>query len=248
MLKLMKYEFKKQAMTKVIMLILIAVIEVVFLIGVAVKTNENLIMVPMIIMIFFTVVAIFFVSVESIFTFSNDLKTKASYMLFMTPHSSYTIIGAKLLVAFITLFLTGMVLLFLNAGNFVLLGIRLEGFASMRDAIAMLLREVWHIEIDFYDVFRLILDMLVGFATFITTAFVSITISATILADKRFKGFVSFVIFIILNLIFTIITNKILVTDIWSNSYFLISMGINLIFLLATYFGTAWLLKKKINL
>jgi len=244
----MKYEFKKQAMTKYIMLILMAIIEVIFLIGLIVKNNENLIAVPMVIMIMITIVAIFFVSVESIFTFSNDLKTKASYMLFMTPHSSYTIIGAKLLVSFITLFLTGMVLLLINTGNFVLLGARMEGFAQVRDVIAMLLKEIWRIEINFYDVFKFILLLLIGFAIFITTAFVSITISSTVLANKRFKGLVSFAVFIALNLVFTWISNNILATDIWSNSYFLISMGINLIFLIATYLGTAWLLEKKISL
>jgi len=248
MLKLMKYEFKKQAMTKYVMLILMAIIEVIFLIGLIVKNNENLIAVPMVIMIMITIVAIFFVSVESIFTFSNDLKTKASYMLFMTPHSSYTIIGAKLLVSFITLFLTGMVLLLINTGNFVLLGARMEGFAQVRDVIAMLLKEIWRIEINFYDVFKFILLLLIGFAIFITTAFVSITISSTVLANKRFKGLVSFAVFIALNLVFTWISNNILATDIWSNSYFLISMGINLIFLIATYLGTAWLLEKKISL
>jgi len=248
MLKLMKYEFKKQATTKYIMLILMAIIEVIFLIGLVVKNNENLIMVPMIIMIMITIVAIFFVSVESIFTFSNDLKTKASYMLFMTPHSSYTIIGAKLLVSFITLFLTGMVLLLINTGNFVLLGTRMEGFAQVRDVIAMLLKEIWRIEINFYDVFKFILLLLIGFAIFITTAFVSITISSTVLANKRFKGLVSFAVFIALNLVFTWISNNILATDIWSDSYFLISMGINLIFLIATYLGTAWLLEEKISL
>jgi len=244
----MKYEFKKQAMTKYVMLILMAIIEVIFLIGLVVKNNENLIAVPMVIMIMVTIVAIFFVSVESIFTFSNDLKTKASYMLFMTPHSSYTIIGAKLLVSFITLFLTGMVLLLINTGNFVLLGARMEGFAQVRDVIAMLLKEIWRIEINFYDVFKFILLLLIGFAIFITTAFVSITISSTVLANKRFKGLVSFAVFIALNLVFTWISNNILATDIWSNSYFLISMGINLIFLIATYLGTAWLLEKKISL
>jgi len=248
MLKLMKYEFKKQAMTKYVMLILMAIIEVIFLIGLVVKNNENLIAVPMVIMIMVTIVAIFFVSVESIFTFSNDLKTKASYMLFMTPHSSYTIIGAKLLVSFITLFLTGMVLLLINTGNFVLLGAKMEGFAQVRDVIAMLLKEIWRIEINFYDVFKFILLLLIGFAIFITTAFVSITISSTVLANKRFKGLVSFAVFIALNLVFTWISNNILATDIWSNSYFLISMGINLIFLIATYLGTAWLLEKKISL
>jgi len=244
----MKYEFKKQAMTKYVMLILMAIIEVIFLIGLVVKNNENLIAVPMVIMIMVTIVAIFFVSVESIFTFSNDLKTKASYMLFMTPHSSYTIIGAKLLVSFITLFLTGMVLLLINTGNFVLLGARMEGFAQVRDVIAMLLKEIWRIEINFYDVFKFILLLLIGFAIFITTAFVSITISSTVLANKRFKGLVSFAVFIALNLVFAWISNNILATDIWSNSYFLISMGINLIFLIATYLGTAWLLEKKISL
>jgi len=248
MLKLMKYEFRKQAMTKFIMLFLIAIIEAVFLISLVVNANQNLIMVTMVVMVFFTVIAIFFVSVESIFTFSNDLKTKASYMLFMTPHSSYTIIGSKLLVAFITLFLTGMALLLINVGNFVLLGIRLDGFASVRDAIAMLLREVWNIEISFYDIFRILMTTLISFATFITTAFISITISATVLADKRFKGFVSFIIFIVLNLVFMSISNKILATDIWSNSYYWISCGINFIFLVLTYFGTAWLLEKKISL
>jgi len=248
MLKLMKYEFKKQALTKGIMLALVAVIEVVFLIGVVVKTNEALFSIPLAIIMLVAFAAVLFVSIESVFTFSNDLKTKSSYMLFMTPYSSFTIIGAKLFVSFITLFLTGLAFLFLITGNFTLMAMRIGGVAEVRDMIALYLNEFWNIHISFYDVLRGVVWVLINFAVFITTAFVSMAISATVLANKRMKGLVSLIIFIILNLVFTGIANRIIHGDIWTSGYFWLSCGLNLIYLVATYYGTGWLLDRKISL
>ena len=106
MLKLMKYEFKKQNTSKWIILGVGVLLEIIFLLGV-VLSKENMMGFGLGFLMVLSFIAVFYVSIESIITFSNDLNRKQSYMLYMTPHSSFTILGAKLLTAFVTVCVTG---------------------------------------------------------------------------------------------------------------------------------------------
>ena len=106
MLKLMKYEFKKQNTSKWIILGVGVLLEIIFLLGV-VLSKENMMGFGLGFLMVLSFIAVFYVSIESIITFSNDLNRKQSYILYMTPHSSFTILGAKLLTAFVTVFVTG---------------------------------------------------------------------------------------------------------------------------------------------
>jgi hypothetical protein len=85
----------------------------------------------------------------------------------------------------------------------------------------------------------------------ITLAFFSITLSTTFLADKKYKGVVSFLIFIALSVITSKITSLI-VGDNGINfnsiSTTLIAASIiTLFFTVLTYIGTAWMLDKKVS-
>ena len=71
--------------SKLIILIGIAILEIYFLFGVL-KEDEKVIAKAVSIFIFATIIAIFYVGVESISVFNRDLKTKQSYMLYMIPY------------------------------------------------------------------------------------------------------------------------------------------------------------------
>ncbi len=96
MLKLMKYEFRKQLTTKFLLLAVLGLLEIYFLYGVF-SDNMDKTMRAVILLATLAFAGIFFVSFECIMTYYNDLKTKQSYMLFMVPQSTFSVMGAKIL-------------------------------------------------------------------------------------------------------------------------------------------------------
>lgn len=96
MLKLMKYEFRKSASSKLILLVLTAVFELAFLGGVFFK-GYNLMGTGMMFLILCAFFGVFYIGLEGIMTLYRDLNSKQSYMLFLTPKSSYEILGAKIM-------------------------------------------------------------------------------------------------------------------------------------------------------
>lgn len=105
MLKLIKYEFRKQAFSKLIIATLIVLVELSFGYGM-ICNNENRIITSTALLVGLAIGAILFVSFECIHTYSNELKTKTGYMLFMVPRSTYHVIGAKVLATAVQIILT----------------------------------------------------------------------------------------------------------------------------------------------
>jgi hypothetical protein len=100
MLKLMKYEFRRQLFSKVIifggLLALVAAFFVFYLQGVEVGVRVIL---PLMAMA--TVIVAFYAPFEWSFTFEKDMNSKQGYMLFLVPKKSTTVLVAKMLVSFL---------------------------------------------------------------------------------------------------------------------------------------------------
>ena len=106
MKNLMKYELRKTLGIKLIILGATVLAELVFLIGLwADKDRMMWIGVALLVMLAFGGVMI--IGVASVVILHRDMNTKQSYMLFMTPNSSYKILGAKLLENGISILLAG---------------------------------------------------------------------------------------------------------------------------------------------
>jgi hypothetical protein len=93
---LIKYEFRKTWIIKAIILVFTAIFELLFLAGTFSK-NEDMQATGIIFLVLTTLCALFIIGIYGIFRLHKDITTKQSYMLFMTPHNSYTILGAKLI-------------------------------------------------------------------------------------------------------------------------------------------------------
>lgn len=94
MLKLMKYEFRKTAFSKLILLSITLLSEIVYLLGIFLKKDVFLSSGIMFLVLCATM-GILYIGLESVTVLHRDLNTKQSYMLFLTPKSSYQILGAK---------------------------------------------------------------------------------------------------------------------------------------------------------
>ena len=93
---LIKYEWRKQRLTRILILACLLAFIVLFLIGGLIK-NETIVAVSILIITFAGMFGIFYVGIENLVILNRDLKTKQSYMLWMVPHSTYEILGAKLI-------------------------------------------------------------------------------------------------------------------------------------------------------
>lgn len=134
-------------------------------------------------------------AVDVIQMYSQDINKKTGYMIFMTPHSGYTIIGSKV----ITALLEGLGMLI-----FFILIVTLNS--------AIIYGPSNFFEINFYNlnlsykdaiisIFIILTTTLLFSIQFLLTIYSSITIRKSVLANVKLKGLISFGIFILLNYI-----------------------------------------------
>lgn len=249
MLKLMKYEFRKQAFSKIIILFLIALIELVFFAGV-IFSKENFIGISLFSLTLFAIGAMFYIAFESILTYSNDLKQKCSYMLFLTPNTSYSIVGAKVLSAALQIILSGLAFFALAVLDAGVLVAKYNAVAQVKELIETIIKQMFKLDVQFSDVLSVVILIIATWIFTVTVAFFSITLSTTFLADKKYKGILSFVIFIIINIVVENIIGAVLKQPVQSTHltlYFALYSLYILCFTILSYFGTAWMLDKKVS-
>lgn len=247
MLKLMKYEFRKQALSKGVILALVVLIELVFAFGM-IFDHESFINGSVICLFITSMASFFYVSYEAIITFSKDLKEKCSYMLFLTPHSAYTIIGAKVVSAAIQVLLVGIAFFGVAAIDILALAAKYDSFAEIQRFILRFLSEIANSEIKSSDIFIVLILILFSWISVITVAFFSISLSTTFLANKKYKGILSFAIFVALNLLFSYIV-KITIGDVdtYLQSTFILETVYYIVFTILGYVGTGYVLDKKVS-
>lgn len=192
--KLMKYEFRKTRLSKLIILGITLAAEAAALAGIFLKWDWGLWM-GVGILLFCAIVGTAYIGIESLMVFSRDLNSKQSYMLFLTPKNCFQILGAKVLENFISIFGAGA---FFAALGF--LDLTVWGTANYE-----LKQFLESITIDIgapltpQTAALVFFSVLAGWLMVVTTGFLAIVLSATVLAGKRLSGLVSFVIFLLID-------------------------------------------------
>lgn len=140
-----------------------------------------------------TIVMFILYTVDVISMYSKELNNKTGYMTFMTPNSGYAILGSKV----ITAVLEGIIMLvFYFLLTFLSIYI-ISGFENFFNTNYI------HYDVSFgFTIGHLIIILfvlLLLFIEFILTIYTSITVRKSILANVKFKGLISFLIFIGIN-------------------------------------------------
>lgn len=244
MLKLMKYEFRKQMFTKFIMLFLAGLLEVFFLFGVFTENGDR-VAIASALFIFLAIGSVLFVSFECIITYSQDMKTKCSYMLFMTPHTSYAIIGAKTLATIVQILAVSLAYILIGLGDFVILLAKSDELSNLVDYLS----EMFHIDITAGSFILGTLTAVSSWICVVLFAFLAITISTTFLANKRGKALVSFIIFLVITYIQSKVTNLVIDSAIpFTRTDYILNIVITVIFAAMSYIATSYMLEKKVSL
>ena len=250
MLKLMKYEFRKTWITKLILLGVTAVAEIAFLIGLYVD-RETTLGLSVLLLVFLALGGIAMIGLYSVMTLHRDMNTKQSYMLFMTPNSSYSILGAKVLECGLSILIGGafyfalgtldITLLFAKSGELNRLWSAIQDFLSHQTfANHQLL-------IDMKGMAAFVFCLLAGWIVTVITAYFAVVISAALLNGKRFNGLLSFVVFLTLSWFIGWVAQTATASIPSINVLLLVDGAISLAFTAVMYVITAIIMERKLS-
>ncbi len=254
MLKLTKYEFIKSKLTLILTAIVFALLEGYFLYGIIIEDTEHTV-VSMALLTFFSLSCVFVVYILAITNYSKELSSKSSYLIFMTPNTALNIILSKMLSSLI-----------IGIGFIVVIGIVffldmhlfLVTYESTRNIIEFILTALESMDIDTSLILPTLivysLEFIINFFCIVTMIYFAITLSSTVLQNKRGKGLVSFILVII----FAVLLAKIeeYIPHIYDQPKdiaqavisILPTVAFEFILMICCVFGTAQLLEKKVSL
>ena len=251
MLKLMKYEFRKQAFSKLIIAVTLAAMLVLYAV-MLIRGNADSagITIGFIGMAMF--IAVIFVAFECLSTYSKDLKTKQSYMLFMLPKSPRSILLSKILasaVQVIAILVVFTVVMFTCTAAFV----------ARFDDIAVFINDLLDIFFnaklsDIVNIRIVLKGIILTFTLWlflVTLALFVTTLANTVMNGSKFMTFVSviayFVFSIIIDKIESAIAYCLLGNTAGGGLYILVCTVFYFIVDIALFFATAWLIDKKLS-
>lgn len=246
MLKLMKYEFRKTMFSKLILLFITALAEAAYLIGVFGKLEKSL-FVGITGLFLCAVFGIIYIGIESLIVFQRDLNTKQSYMLFLTPRSSYQILGAKILENGLSIAMAGVFFAALAAIDVTTAVLYIGGLKEFLDMVQSVMGEIqMNINLSVPVIGLVFAESLASWLMLIVTGDLAIVLSATVLAGKKFSGFVSFVLYIILS----VIAGKLLdLVPAMENEYlqFGLVIGLSFVIIGVMYAVAGWIMERKLS-
>lgn len=250
--KLMKYEFRKQLMSKILVLVVVAALEVLFVLGLYLEKDKWLGMASGL-LVAAGFIGLFYFSFESVVTFSNDLRTKQSYMLFLTPRNMFQVVGAKIAVTVIQILGAGLAFAGIAIGDVALVCSKNGEMQEFLDAVKAFIKTLTGTEIRLTEIGYVILMVLVTWLLLITMAMFAITLSTTLFANKKYKGFISVLIFFALEYVIGKIAMLMVPTGFLSSKYLVVSteawayIGVYAAAMVLNFVGTALLLEKKVS-
>jgi len=255
-LKLIKYEMRKNRNLLLGMLGTIAAAELYFLLSLFFEWETHLVL-SAAIMPFGCFLIALLVFILGVTSYSRELGQKSSYLIFMTPHSATAIIASKLLFTLV-----------LGVGFAALLGGLLamdmplllnyfgewEGYAILLDMLlqdtglsvaALLMTVLFFALVVFSEV-----------VSILGAAYLSITLSHTLLHSRRGRGLVTLVFFLLLSWLLSYLGTKLIDEDLILTmettrevyAALFPMVALNLGALLVSLFGSGWLLKKYVTL
>ncbi len=269
----LKYEIKKSRFMMLIVGIIIGGLEIAYLIGFfgfKFAQNEKLNDIFTSIWALSTVLLIVAAccsmlagALYSVLLYNSDIRKKSGYMLFLTPTPTWQWILAKILMGLLATAVLVVVFAVLGIADILLFIPELDD-TSFIGQLLIPLRDMFFDNIGTMVLF--LLNMILQIVVMITTIYLAISMSKTLLGNKKIGTFVAFVFWIALEILqsaisslFTLLSNGLfsisinmsedgLVYDLdTAIPYLLAAMALNLIFAGVCYGITTYLTDKKMS-
>ena len=248
MLNLIKYEFRKTWALKGIILVITAIFEAMFLIGML-ADSDNMTGLSVCLLCLETMFGVFIIGVFGVYTLSKDLNTKRSYMLFMTPNSSYKILGAKLIENATSIFLGGIFFIVLGIADIT----ALLSYSGELSTFVDIMVEVFNLaEIDSTYILVSGIHSLSWWAYIVVVGFFAVIISSSLLNGRKYNGLISFILFLFIAITVSKIHTALIIAifgDVFDFSLTRIIFGIFYYVMLSIimYVISAWIMDNKLS-
>ncbi len=246
MKNLIKYEIRKTWQTKLILLTITLFAELAFLATLYLGI-ENYNPLTCMILYFLALGGILYIGIQSVVTMHQDMNTKQGYMLYMTPHNCYRILGAKVLENGLSLLAAGAFFFALGVLDISLLmghyGILEEMLRYIREIMRSMQMEL---QLNTGSFIALAVAFLTGWLSTVMIAYLADVISTCLLAGKKHNGFFSLLAFILISILFSTLENACTGTLAWLPRLWW-SSAISLAFSGIMYVVTAWLMDRHLS-
>ena len=255
MLKLVKYEVRRNRNWMMLVLLAAIGLQGYFLIASQIKNEEHM-MISGALLVWATLIVILGLLITGVSIYSRELSAKSSYLTFMTPNSAYKILGAKVLTIFVLGIGFAALLLGFAAWDFRILSriyprlnlvYLFSEFNLGQAGIDMTVSQVlWMIA-------QFAIASVVSFFTVIMIAYLAITLSATVLQNKKFKGIITMLLFIGILFGMQWVIGKIPTTNTYASIQDVLKsltprFIVELAIMVAAFFTSGWLLENKVSL
>lgn len=246
MFKLMKYEFQKQMFSKIVIGVCLAALTLYFAVMV-VLNHEDAAGIGLGIMVMVMMAGMFYVALESVIVYEKDLKTKQSYMLFLVPQSSYSILGAKMLAAILQILFT----MVIYGAAIALCGtVYVAKYSNAREFLDLckrLAEAVFNIQVDYLTILKILFYVFIIWVFLVMLAIFTDTLLNTVLSKSKLISLLSIVVYIALFYIVIKVENSIYPAGISDMVMQLISMLYYLVIDLVLFLASGWLIDKKLS-
>ena len=254
MFKLIKYEFRKTRTAFSILLAVIAALQVYYMISIN-GSSENNIAISALLLFFAALATAAVVFILGITAYSGELKTKTSYLIFLTPNTTLGVITAKMLFTILAAILFSALLGGLCLYDLSRLFEKYSGYTDLAGNLKDIIEQYAGIDITnlWFQLGFSLLTMMLNIVRALVTAYLAITFSATIMQNRKGKGLVTFLIYAAIvygaGALSSAIGGATIITDTGSLIRAMLpSIAISLALILISLFGSAWLLEKKVSL
>ena len=253
MLKLAKYEFRKNLTGPIILLAVIGALELLFL-GSMVLDKKGTMIIAFIVQLLAMFFSYYIILIMSISSYSRELRSKSSYMTFMAPVNAYQVIGSKLLSAFFVSAIFGAIMFLLVVANSLGMEAKFTEVKDMLDIVKIFMEMFGYNMVEFLlNVVMFVVELMISFYLVVVLAYFAISLSSTVFQNKKFKWVVSTVIFLVIYISAVYIASKLptigdpntlgeaFVSELPMVSFYLVCI-------IGGFIGSATLLEKKISL
>ena len=249
MLKLIKYELIKQKTSKVIIGAILVLLEVVFLASMLLG-KEEIMAIAAGMLAFLASVTFVIVGLEEIITYDHDLRDKSGYMLFMTPYNVYEIMGSKILTGFFSIVAAAIIFCIIGFADITMVCAKYGELQMLFDQMKAFFSFTWQVDVDGMLIVWSIIQVVFSWVGMVTSAFLAITLCMTIFSGMRVKGLISFVIYCVLNIAFSIVVVQVgNWLDISTATSLMAYMAVlSVVFAGACYAATGYILNKELSL
>jgi len=247
MKSLLKYEFRKTWMAKLIVLGITAVAELAFLIGLALenndKTGNNLLMISIPLLMMIAMFGVIFIGIQSVLTLHRDMNTKQGYMLYMTPRNSYQILGAKFLENGLSIVLASAVFFLLGMLDVSLLFGKYGELDRLWDIVNQMLKTLnSQIDLNAGAFLVLTVSMLASWLATVAMAYLADIVSSALLNGKKMNMLITFILFILLSVLMNWLQYRFQGQNISVSDMLLIRAGIAFLYSVVMYFLSAYMM------